>query len=129
MSGKRGKGEERLSPGRILLGGVLGLCLVLLLTLGAAVLISRDTLPMELCQGIGFAALLLGSFFASLFAAWHSCKKLLHGGMAAGMTFLFLLVTGMLLFSGAFESRRLLLSLAGMMIGGLGGVFLAGVFG
>lgn len=80
MSGKRGKGEERLSPGRILVGGVLGLCLVLLVTLGAAVLISRERLPMGLCQGVGFAALLLGSFFASLFAAWHSCKKLLPWG-------------------------------------------------
>lgn len=122
----RREGDAGLSPGKLLLCGLLGCVLMLALTFFCAWLISRELLPLEQCKLFGLAIVLLGTVFAAFLASRRGGRKLLQGGVTAAVSFLLLLICGMLLFTGSIDVGRLVLSCVVTAVGGIGGAFLAG---
>lgn len=122
----RREGETGLSPGKLLLCGVLGCTWMLALTFFCAWLISRELLPLEQCKLFGLAIVLIGTATSSFLASRNGGRKLLQGSVTAAISFLLLLICGMLLFSGGVDVGRLALSGLMTVAGGMGGAFLAG---
>ncbi|MBQ7491082.1 MAG: TIGR04086 family membrane protein [Clostridia bacterium] len=124
--GRRGEAGE-LSIRRVVLGGVLGFSLILLLTFGAAVLINESILSMDRCRAYGLVILAAGGFCASFCGAGRNPKKLVCGFGAAAISFLMVMIIGMIFFSGGILTDRLLLSVGSLALGTIGGVVLAGL--
>ena len=119
--------QDDISLRRILICGAGGFLLILVFTMLCAWLMSRELLPLGYCGWIGAVLLLMGCLFASLVAAKHPSKRMLHGFFAAICTFLSMLIAGMLIFSGGFQLERLPISLICVVVGGIGGVLIAGL--
>ena len=127
MSKIRNTEAREISSGKILLGGLLGLFLTVLLTFGAAIVLSREVLPLDACSWLGPVIIALSSFFAALTAAGNNGKKLLCGLLAAILYGSGLMIAGLLLFSTTMQPGRLALSVGALLLGGFVGVFCAGM--
>ena len=123
---RRGEAGE-LSVKRVAIGGILGFCVILLLTFCASVLINKSFLPMEHCRIYGLAILGIGGLFASFCGAARNPKKLICGFGSSAISFLLVMIFGMIFFSGGILIDRLLLSVGSLAIGAIGGVVLAGL--
>lgn len=123
---RRGEAEG-FSIKRIVIGGVMGFAVIVLLTFCAAILINESILSMAHCRLYGLVILALGGFCAALCGAGGNSKKLVCGFGAAAIAFLMVIILGTIFFSGGILTDRLLLSLASLAAGTIGGVVLAGV--
>ncbi len=102
---------------RILFSGILGVVLTFLLTLGAAILLQREILPISGCRWLGPVIVALSSICAAWVSARRNDKKLLCGFVTVCIYGLSLVICGMLTFSAPMEPGRLTLTL-GVLLGG-----------
>ena len=111
--------------GRTFFTSLVGLLLTGLLTLGAALLLYREILPMTVCNWMGPLIIALSAFCSSWLTARHSPKKLLCGLLSAGIYGLTLMICGMLLFSTPMRHGRMILSTGSLFAGMICGVVLS----
>lgn len=114
-----------MSPGRLAAGCLLGLLLTLLLTLGGALLLQREVLPLTACVWLGPAIFAISALVCVFFAARHNGKKLLCGLCSAGLYGLSLMIGCMLVFSQPMSTERTFVSFAALLVGAVGGVVLS----
>lgn len=128
MLKKRIKTTEQVSGwpvGHLLFSGLAGLFTTALLTIGAALLLHRELLPLTACDWLGPVIIAISSLFTAWLSARHNGKKLLCGLVSAGLYGLALFICGMLLFSAPMAAGRMLLSVGALFLGMLGGVVLS----
>lgn len=127
MSKTRNTEGREIAMGRIIVGGVLGMSLTLILTFAAAFALSRELFTPEACDWMGPLILAVSAFLCAWTAAAKNGKKLVCGMAAALLYGSALMIAGMLLFSSPMQTGRLAISVGSMLVGGLGGIFTAGL--
>ena len=119
--------NEHIAAGRIIAGGILGFLLTVVLTVVAALAVTKEALPMSSTQWLGSVIILISSFFAALFATRSNRKKLICGFLAALLYGSGMMICCMLLFSAPMQFGRMLLSLAALVAGTMMGVVVSGM--
>lgn len=119
--------HQAVSSGRIVAGGIVGILLTLVLTFGAAIALTREILPLAACRWLGPVIIGLSAFFSAWSASCKNGKKLMCGLLAAVLYVSVLMLAGLFMFSAPMKPLRLVLSVAAALLGGLGGVFSAGL--
>lgn len=127
MTKTRNADDRGISSGRILFGSIMGIVLTLALTFGAALVLSRELLPLRACSWLGPLIIGLAAFFSAWTAARRNSKKLMCGLLAAVLYGCGMMIAGLLLFSTPMQTGRLMLSAGALLLGGFGGVFTAGL--
>lgn len=127
MTKTRNADDRGISSGRILFGSIMGIVLTLALTFGAALVLSRELLPLRACSWLGLLIIGLAAFFSAWTAARRNSKKLMCGLLAAVLYGCGMMIAGLLLFSTPMQTGRLMLSAGSLLLGGFGGVFTAGL--
>lgn len=125
MTKTRNADDRGISSGRILFGSIMGIVLTLALTFVAALVLSRELLPLRACSWLGPLIIGLAAFFSAWTAARRNSKKLMCGLLAAVLYGCGMMIAGLLLFSTPMQTGRLMLSAGSLLLGGFGGVFTA----
>ncbi len=126
MSNTAAFGRFRACPvKRILLSGLLGVLLTIGLTLGSALLLQQETLPISACRWLGPVIVALSAFISAWLAARRNEKKLLCGLLTACLYGLSLLICGMLAFSAPMVPGRMAVTVGSLLGGTAAGVVLS----
>lgn len=118
-----------ISLKRLAAGCLLGLLTTLLLTLGGALLLQKELLPLSACSWLGPVIFAASALVCVLFAAGRSGKKLLCGLLSAGLYGLALMIGCMLMFAQPMRAERIAVSFAALLAGAIGGVMLSAMRG